>query len=153
MAEDNKKERVLHTRITPDLDQQIREKAGSMGISVSNLVRNILGNTVDLVEDIVSDSAQLARSTRTRPEQTSTGETPASGTQAEAGAGSGQGRIVGWQEAVLNLNAVCNDCNKILTKGSRAAIGIVDGNGPRPTICLNCLKEITHDNETEANDG
>ena len=145
MTEDNKKEKVLHTRITPDLEKQIREQAGSLGISVSNLVRNILANTFDLVENIVTDSAEITRSARRRSAQ------PVSEKQAfstpEPGPAFGQARVLGWQEAVLNLNAVCCQCNEILKKGSRAAIAIVEGNGPRPSICLNCLKEVTDENE------
>lgn len=146
MAEDKKKEKVLHARITPDLERQIREEAGSLGISVSNLVRNILSNTFDLVENIVSDSAEISRSARKRPAQAADEEQAFSNAE-PAPAGFAQPRILGWQEAIMNLNAVCHQCNKILKKGSRAAIGIIEGSGPRPALCLTCLKEITHENE------
>lgn len=146
MTEDNKKEKVLHTRITPDLEKQIRQEASTLGISVSNLVRNILTNTFDLVENIVTDSAEITRSARRRSAHSGAGKQPYPADEPEPA--SGQPRVLGWQEAVLNLNAVCSQCNEILKKGSRAAIGILEGNGPRPTICLTCLKEITHENES-----
>lgn len=146
MTEDNKKEKVLHTRITPDLEKQIREEASSLGISVSNLVRNILTNTFDLVENIVSDSAEITRSARRRSASAGAGKQTRPVTEPEPAAG--LPRVLGWQEAVLNLNAVCSQCNEILKKGSRAAIGIIDGNGSRPAICLTCLKEIIHENES-----
>ena len=145
MEKDKKKEKVLHTRITPDLEKQIREEAGSLGISVSNLVRNILSNTFDLVENIVSDSAEITRSTRKRSAQETPAKQPFQAAEPEPT--SGQPTILGWQEAILNLNAVCDQCNEILKKGNRAAIGIVEGNGRRPTICLTCLEEITHEND------
>jgi hypothetical protein len=145
MTEENKKEKVLHTRITPDLEKQIREEASTLGISVSNLVRNILSNTFDLVENIVTDSAEITRSARRRSAPAGAGKQAQP--VAEPDPAYGQPRVLGWQEAVLNLNAVCGRCNEILKKGSRAAIGIIDGYGPRPTICLICLKEITHENE------
>lgn len=145
MSDAKKKEKVLHTRITPNLEKKIRKEANSLGISVSNLVRNILGNTFDLVEDIVADSTQITRPARRRAGLSNAGEQLAA--DADPVPISGQARVLGWQEAILNLNAVCDHCNDILNKGSRAAIGIVEGNGPRPTICLTCLQAFTHDNE------
>ena len=55
-----KKERVLHTRISDALDRELRDKAAELGVSVSKLVRNALLTTVDLVENIVADSARVA---------------------------------------------------------------------------------------------
>src|SRR2546427_8147322 len=60
--EKEKKEKVIHTRISESLDEEIRRRAGRLGLSVSNLVRNVLLNTFGLVEDIVADSASIARS-------------------------------------------------------------------------------------------
>ena len=145
MTEDKKKEKVLHARISQDLEKQIRKEAGSLGVSVSNLVRNILANTFDLVEDIVSDSAAMTRSKRDRPlgpvtEDSGRRDYPPPG-------GPDQGRVLGWQEVVLNLNAVCAQCNGILKKGERAAIAVVQGGGPSPIICLTCLEEITHEDQ------
>ncbi|MEW6079523.1 MAG: hypothetical protein AB1724_17080 [Thermodesulfobacteriota bacterium] len=147
MTEDKKKEKVLHTRISHDLEKQIREEAGSLGVSVSNLVRNILGNTFDLVENIVTDSAAITRSARRRSGLASAGKHASAPEPADT-----TYRVIGWQEAVLNLNAVCSQCNEILKKGSRAAIAIIEGSGPRPSICLNCLKEVSHENDNDADD-
>jgi len=56
-----KKERVMHTRIPDSLDKQLKSKAQGLGVSVSNLVRNVLASTFDLVDVIVSDSADITR--------------------------------------------------------------------------------------------
>lgn len=143
MTTDKKKEKVLHARISQDLEKQIRKEAGTLGVSVSNLVRNILANTFDLVENIVTDSADITRSSRRRSARPSTEKQAYAATQTQPA--SEPVRVLAWQEAILNLNAVCGQCNKILEKGSRAAIAVVEGNGPRPSICLTCLKEITHE--------
>lgn len=150
MPEDKKKERVLHTRITEELEKQIKKEAGSLGVSVSNLVRNILLNTTDLVDNIVTDSVGVARSARHRPTPAPASRSGDAGNRETAAAD--PPRTLGWQEAVLNLNAVCDQCNEILKKGSRAAIAIVEGYGPRSTICLNCLKEIANESQTDPAD-
>ena len=50
--------------------------------------------------------------------------------------------VLGWQEAVLNQNGVCDECNAILPKGARAAIGLPAR--PRPVfLCLECLATLS----------
>jgi hypothetical protein len=137
-----KKERVIHTRVPESLDDEIRRRATELGLSVSNLVRNILQHTVGLVEDIVHDSADIARSAR---------ETKAAfhgGAPGTAPNGPNTERpihVVGWHLAILNVNAVCDSCNAILPKGSRAGVGILAEGGPIPFRCQNCLKELADD--------
>ena len=104
-----------------------------MHAPVSNLVRNVLNNAFGLVEDIVVDSARIAQSARTGLRTT-----------AAAAATAGETDVVGWQEMVMNKNAVCDRCNAILPRGGDAAIAIVDGAGPRPIVCPGCLEEIRH---------
>jgi len=117
---DEPKERVLHTRIPESLDEAIRARAAGLGMSVSNLVRNVLANALEVVEA----AAGLA--------------------PPRAPARAGQAVVVGWHEAVLARNAVCDRCNQILPRGAKAAIGIVDPDGaaPRPIRCLPCLEEL-----------
>jgi plasmid stability protein len=116
------KERVLHTRIPESLDEAIRARAAGLGMSVSNLVRNVLANALEVVE-------------------------AAAGLAPPAAARAATAVVLGWQEAVLARNAVCDRCNDILPRGARAAIAVVepDGAGPRPIRCLPCIEELPHD--------
>jgi hypothetical protein len=132
-----KKERVIHTRVPESLDDEIKRRATDLGLSVSNLVRNILQHTVGLVEDIVHDSAEIARSARSTKAAFG-GPTRA----AEPNEDCAEAQVVGWHQAVLNVNAVCDTCNAILPKGSRAGVGIVSG-GPIPFRCQECLKDLS----------
>ena len=128
-----KQERVIHTRVSERLEQELKDRAASLGVSVSNLVRNVLDNAFDLVEDVLADSARIAGSA-------------ASGWRGVKNArGAREPVVVGWQELVLNLNAVCSKCNAIIPRGADAAIAILSGSGDRPIVCLVCLEEIRHD--------
>jgi hypothetical protein len=138
-----KKERVIHTRVPESLDDEIKRKATDLGLSVSNLVRNILQHTVGQVEDIVHDSAEIARSAR----HTRAAFTGGSHADAAARAATDPAQVVGWHLAILNVNAVCDTCNAILPKGSRAGVGIRAGGGPIPFRCQTCLKELAADDE------
>jgi len=124
---EERKERVIHTRVPESLDDEIKTKARRLGVSVSNLVRNVLEHTVELVEDIVTDGADLARSA-------------ASPRRARAA----EPAVLGWQRAILECNAVCDRCNEILPRGSEAAIAVTAGGSPR-FRCTRCLEETPHE--------
>ncbi len=140
-----KKERVLHTRISDALDRELRDKAAELGVSVSKLVRNALLSTVDLVENIVVDSARVAENATNlgtqfgRPE---TGEPAPGDTTPGQEKVFAPNQVIGWQELVLNLNAICVQCNAILPKGTKAAIGLTMTGGSSQVICEACLKQI-----------
>jgi hypothetical protein len=136
-----RKERVLHTRVPKSLDRRIKRRARHLGLSVSTVVRSVLLSTFGLVEDIVTDSADIALSLA--------GEDVGARRDARARARGSSARdeaavdVLGWQEAILNLNAVCEQCNAVLRKGTRAAIGIRGESGPRVIICKRCLGKLT----------
>src|SRR6185295_10949679 len=70
--EPEKKERVIHTRVPESLEAELRQRAQELGMSVSNLVRNVLGHAFGLVGDVVADShaiARAARGERTTPDE------------------------------------------------------------------------------------
>jgi len=131
--EDDRKASVIHTRIPESLEAEIRKRAASLGLSVSNLVRNVLLNTFGLVESVIVDSADVARSARAlgKPVPPRSEGPP----------------VLAWQEVTLNLNALCERCNAILPRGERAAIAVTDAPGPRIFRCLACLLEISHDTD------
>ena len=142
----SRKERVIHTRVSESLDGEIKRRATDLGLSVSNLVRNILQHTFGLVEDIVSDSAEIARTARGAKDAfTRRAGAPPSPLAAS-------GTVLGWHLALLNVNAVCETCNAILPRGTRAGIGVVDGVGPIPIRCARCVEEVAHGEEPQSSD-
>ena len=125
--EDERKERVIHTRVPESLEAQLRQRAEDLGISVSNLVRNVLGHAFGLVGGVVADSHAVARAARgavkpVAPAEASTDD------------------VLGWQPLVLGKNAVCARCNALLPKGSDAAIGITESTTTRFIVCTACAR-------------
>lgn len=135
-APDPRKERVLHTRVPERLEAELKERAAALGVSVSNLVRNVLTHTFGLVGDIVADGAQVARSAGGTARR---GAPPA----VEPEGGEPDDDVIGWQPLVLHKNAVCIMCNQILPRGSEAAVAVVLA-GPRPILCPPCAEELRH---------
>jgi len=142
----SKKQKVIHTRVPENLDAEIKQRASNLGLSVSNLVRNVLQHSFGLVGNVVADSANIARSARgVMLQERPADSLPLGSTPTLPGTRVQKETVLGWQEAVLTLNAVCDSCNAVLPKASRAAIGISDIPASRHFLCLNCLKEISHD--------
>ena len=118
------KDRVIHTRVPESLEAELRERAQTLGMSVSNLVRNVLGHAFGLVGDVVADSHAIARAAK--------GEaTPAAPALDD---------VLAWQAIVLGKNAVCARCNELLPKGSDAAIGLAESGSGRVIICTPCME-------------
>jgi hypothetical protein len=134
------KDRVLQARIPEQLDEELRDRAEKLGLSVSTIVRNVLLHTFELVEGVVTDSAQVGRALQGRgtPTSTSPPELPGPNTAQTTN----EIAVVGWQEAILNLNGICEKCNAILPAGERAAVGVPVQARP-VLLCLECLEALS----------
>jgi hypothetical protein len=132
------KDRVLQARIPEQLDDELRDRAEQLGLSVSTIVRNVLLHTFELVEGVVTDSAQVGRALR-GDKATSV---PSRTESPSVASGGNSEEVVGWQEAILNRNGICDTCNTILPVGERAAVGV-----PRQTraivLCMKCLEALS----------
>jgi hypothetical protein len=138
------KDRVLQARIPEQLDAELRDRAEHLGLSVSTVVRNVLLHTFELVEGVVTDSAQLARAIQGRdpaapPPPALEAPDPGSAPHAET-------PVIGWQEAVLNRNGICDTCNTILAIGERAGVGVPMQTRP-VLLCMDCLTALATDSD------
>lgn len=135
--EAERKERVIHTRVPESLEAELRKRAQELGVSVSNLVRNVLGHAFGLVGDVVADSHAIARAARGERDRA----------EGKRAAGSGEpppdpADVLAWQPIVLGKNAVCSRCNDLLPRGRDAAIGVAEHGGGRVIVCPTCLEEL-----------
>src|SRR5689334_19594070 len=119
--DEEKKERVIHTRVPESLEAELRKRAQELGMSVSNLVRNVLGHAVGLVGEVVADSHAIARAARGEKQAAMAVEPSPPGTA----------DVLAWQPIVLGKNAVCSRCNDLLPRGRDAAIGVAEHGGGR----------------------
>jgi len=138
-AGSHRKDRTLQARIPEHLDRELRSRADHLGLSVSTVVRNVLLHTFELVDGVVSDSAEVARALSTRLGASGSRSTPRDEPQP----------VVAWQEVVLNVNAVCAECNAILAKGARGALGMPVASSP-VFLCATCLAGLTGPGEVAA---
>jgi hypothetical protein len=135
--DEEKKERVIHTRVPESLEAELRKRAQELGVSVSNLVRNVLGHAFGLVGDVVADSHAIAKAARGEREKAE-----AKGDKRTIDVPPDPSEVLAWQPIVLGKNAVCSRCNALLPKGSDAAIGVAEHGGGRVIVCKPCLEEL-----------
>lgn len=143
------KDRVIHTRVPESLEAELRERAHELGMSVSNLVRNVLGHAFGLVGDVAADAHAIARAAKgdrkpnapvapVAPGGAGIGPAAGAGTATTAPPAIGIDDVLGWQPIVLGKNAVCARCNDILPRGEEAAVGV----GTQLVICPACLAAL-----------
>jgi hypothetical protein len=126
--DDEQKDRVIHTRVPESLEAELRKRAQDLGMSVSNLVRNVLGHAFGLVGDVAADAHAVARAVK--------------GDKAAPAPAASIDDVLAWQPIVLGKNAVCARCNALLPKGRDAAIGVAEHGGGRVIVCSTCFEEL-----------
>src|SRR5205823_6167685 len=131
---EERKSRLIQARVDDELDSAQRQEARKRRVSVSQLIRNVLEDTFNLVDNIVSSSAHLARtvrrdalqlvasarSVRERP------SAPSGGTErnptAKTATDRGRSEVDAWQEVVVNREVECSRCQLRMRKGRSAML-------------------------------
>jgi hypothetical protein len=61
---DVRKDKLIQTRVADNLDATLREEAKRRRVSVSSLIRNVLEDTFQLVDDVVTEAGKLAKTVK-----------------------------------------------------------------------------------------
>jgi hypothetical protein len=134
----DKKERVLHTRVPAVLEQELKRFADNLRVPVSNLVRTILEDALQVadvasnnVEERLRKAAESIEHERVKLKQRVQREDPLA-------------KVFAFQEVTLAQSAQCAKCNTRLDAGSRAFLGLTDPPthgraAPRILACAACL--------------
>lgn len=130
----SKKERVLHTRVPAVLERELKRFADSLRVPVSNLVRAILEDALNVadmagtgIEDRLKSAAKTLEHERERLKQRMKTD-PLAG-------------VVAFQSITLAQPATCAKCHESLPRGAHAHLAVSDGahKGPNLIVCLACL--------------
>lgn len=134
---DDKKERVLHTRVPAVLEAELKRFAQNLRVPVSNLVRTILEDALEVADaagDRVEERLRTAASRletererlrrKIRPDPLSD--------------------VLAFQSVTLAQPAHCAKCDVALDVGDHAHLGLVDPNvsgNARIFVCDDCLPQ------------
>lgn len=131
----DKKERVLHTRVPAVLEAELKRFAQSLRVPVSNLVRTILEDAVNVadaatenVESRLKQAAGKLEHERQRLKQRVAPDPLR--------------EVFAFQNVTLAQPVDCAKCKKSLAPGARAHLGLTDGppsrDAPRIFVCDDC---------------
>lgn len=148
-----RKDRLIQTRVPRGLERALKREAEKRRLSVSHLIRNVLEDTFDLVDHvvtevdaIVSDSVGLAKQVQRdarRIAESARGHGRPRGARGVRVAEPGDdalAHIYAWNKVVLNRPARCARCGAPLERGSEAHLGLTQQPNARPTwLCDECV--------------
>jgi hypothetical protein len=116
---DGKKERVLHTRVPAVLERELKRFAENLRVPVSNLVRTILEDALDVadaasesVEDRLKKAAGRLEAERERLKKKMHADPLA--------------HVFAFQPITLAQRATCAKCGRDLEPGDHAHLGLSD---------------------------
>ena len=157
-----RKDRLIQTRVARDLESTLKREARRRRLTVSHLIRNILEDTfqlvddvVDSVDDIVADSVALARRVGHDARRMAgavrdavavdadepLGDEPF--TDAPPAAGGDLSHVYAWNAVVANRAAACARCDAPIAPGGAAFVGLSDDAArPRAWLCPACREAL-----------
>ena len=140
MSSKPRKDRLIQTRVDEDLESALKEEATRRRLPVSQLVRNILEDTLHLVGGVVdgvdgivqesismarragADARKIARGTRERDDLSD---------------------VFAWNEVIVNKATDCSRCGTALEVGKPAYVGMRDDpSRGRAWLCATCIGEL-----------
>jgi hypothetical protein len=155
-----RKDRLIQTRVPESLESALKEEATRRRLPVSQLVRNILedtlqivGDVVDGVDAIVQDSIALgrqvgqnvarARSTGATTEAAATATADTATSPPPKPADPALDDVYAWNEVVPSRPATCSSCGVALAAGSPAFVGLRDDpSRGRAWSCPGCISAL-----------
>jgi hypothetical protein len=137
----DRKDQLVQTRVPGELSQTLRDAAKKNRVTVSQLIRNVLEDTFDLVDTVVADAVSLGHGVKR--DALRIAETAKRGKRATPVAAGGLGGVDAWQEVLLNRDVQCARCGIIVTRGSKAAFGVGgDPAQPKVWLCASCAQKL-----------
>ncbi len=149
-----RKDRLIQTRVPRQLESTLKQEAQRQGTTVSELVREILEDALDLVDDVVADVDSIVTDAVALGRQVAAGAKRVAATA--RGRGSGRPRadadparvdgdladVDAWNEVVLNRELQCSRCGAVLAKGASAFTGVGGSDPARSWLCTTCRAEV-----------
>jgi len=152
---DERKDRLIQTRVPERLEVTLKEEARRRRTTVSQMIRNVLEDAFELVDgvvanvdQIVSDSVELAQKvTRDgrRAAERMRGERVAAPRCGEPlpGAEEALAGVDAWNEVILNRPTACTRCGVELPRGGQVYAGLAGEPGaPRAWLCQRAVEGL-----------
>jgi hypothetical protein len=128
------------------VEETLKREARRRRMSVSQLIRNLVEDTFQLVDgvvadvdQIVADSVSLARSVGATARRIARRR----GAPPVATPGADLSHVHAWSEVVLHRPGLCAGCGARIRRGERGFAGLSDEPGaPRAWLCPACIERL-----------
>ncbi len=159
-ADRDVKDRLVQTRVPRRLEDVLKAEAKRRRLSVSHLIRNVLEDTLALVDTVVTGSEELVdTSVRVAGQVARDAGRLAARARTTADAGEPEQavkrrqrapaperdleHVLAWNAVVLNRDVRCARCDATLPKGTQANLGVSqDPAQPPAWLCQGCLERL-----------
>jgi hypothetical protein len=162
----DRKDRLIQTRVPEKLETTLKDEARRRRTTVSQMIRNVLEDTFDLVDgvvanvdQIVTDSVELAqkvgRDARKIGQlgQDVIRDFASPCTEPLPDADEKLSHVQAWNEVVLNQPLPCTKCGAELSRGRIAYTGLSDDpQKPRAWLCSRAVASLTADSDEQNGD-
>jgi hypothetical protein len=160
-----RKDRLIQTRVARDLESTLKREARRRRLTVSHLIRNILEDTFALVDnvvggvdEIVSDSVELARRVGRDARRMAGAVREAVDDDepvdlvdrddlppppSEPAAADPLAHVYAWNGVIANRAVACAHCHAPIDRGAQAFVGLSDdATRPRTWLCPACREAL-----------
>ncbi len=142
LAKKDRKDQLVQTRVPGELSETLREAAKKNRVTVSQLIRNVLEDTFDLVDNVVGEAVHLGNTVKRdalRIAESAKGRSK----RAAPSDSDPLATVEAWQDVSLNRDVVCAQCARVVKKGERGSFGISpDPLAPKVWLCAACAARL-----------
>lgn len=110
-------DKVINTRVSKKLYEKVSAKAKKNRVTISNLIRNLVEDTLELHEDIHEAIDMKIKKYLTESEKEG---------------------LLGYQEIVLAKDTACELCEETLKKSQKAYLAFFENTDAKVVICTKC---------------
>ena len=120
-------DKILNARVSKKLFEKISERAKKNRISVSNLIRNLVEDALEIHEDLHDAVDKKIRTYLSESEKQN---------------------VLGFQEVTLAKDLPCDNCNKKIKTSDNAFFIFFEKSNGKAILCQNCKNKhaITSNN-------
>jgi len=139
----DRKDQLVQTRVPGELSETLREAAKKNRVTVSQLIRNVLEDTFDLVDNVVGEAVHLGNTVKRDALRIAESAKGRSKQRPAASESDPLATVEAWQEVSLNREVVCAQCARVMKKGERGSFGIgPDPLAPKVWLCSSCSERL-----------
>lgn len=143
-GKDQRKDRLIQARVPRELEGAVKEAARRNRQTVSQLIRNVLEDTFDIVSTVVDEVDHLVADSTEIVQKMRRGARHERGVPTRAGASvdDALAHVCAWNPVVLNRDIECSKCGRTIPKGEDGFAGLSDEPAPRAWLCLDCAERL-----------